>query len=36
MTDKPISGSKEVIQAFRKEDPRFCEFLIETGRLEAA
>jgi len=28
-----IEASKDIIEAFRKEDPKFCQFLEETGRL---
>jgi hypothetical protein len=28
-----VSGTQEQIEAYRKEDPMFCQFLEETGRL---
>jgi hypothetical protein len=28
-------ASTEVIDAFKKQDPKFCQFLLETGRLVA-
>lgn len=28
-----IRAPKKAIEAYKKEDPKFCQFLLETGRL---
>jgi hypothetical protein len=31
----PISVASDILEAYRHDDPKFCEFLEETGRLSS-